>query len=202
MSIDFSKAFDSVRHELLSNKLKLLPLNAYIITWYHSFLSNREQRIVHDNHFHECKGISKGTTQDSVRNSYFFSVFLSDLEINQGSTPILCKHTDDSGIVAPVWKVVRDTSSGLVEKFLTWWNCNYMRCNLNKCKELVSKKKGNSTSYPVVCNTPQHATLEILGLAFQNDCTFSDNAKAKLCKANKCLHFLRLCRKERYSQAN
>ena len=62
MAINFSKAFDSVRHELLSNKLKLLPLNAYIITRYHSFLSNREQRIVHNNHFHECKGISKETT--------------------------------------------------------------------------------------------------------------------------------------------
>ena len=142
MAIDFSKAFDSVRHELLSNQLKLLPLNACIITWYHSFLSNREQRIVHDNLFHECKGIS---------------VFLNDLEINQGSTPILCKHTDDSGIVAPVWKAVRDTSSGLVEKFLTWWNCNSMRCNLNKCKELVSKKKGNSTSillYAIHHNMP------------------------------------------------
>ena len=30
-AMDFSKALDSVRHELLSNKLKLLPLNAYII---------------------------------------------------------------------------------------------------------------------------------------------------------------------------
>ena len=30
--------FDSVRHELLFNKLNLLPLNAYIINWYHSFL--------------------------------------------------------------------------------------------------------------------------------------------------------------------
>ena len=30
-AMDFSKAFDSVRHELLSNKLKLLPLNTYII---------------------------------------------------------------------------------------------------------------------------------------------------------------------------
>ena len=79
-----------------------------------------------------------------------------DLEINHGSTPTLCKHADDSTIVAPVWKGVRNTSSGLVEKFLTWSNCNSRKCNLNKCKELVSKKNGNSTSYPVLYNTPQH----------------------------------------------
>ena len=137
-----------------------------------------------------------------MRNPYLFSVFLNDLEINQGFTPTLCKHSDDSALITPVWKGVRDTSSGLVETFLTWSNCNSVRCNLNKCKELVSKKKGNSTSYPVVCNTPQYATLELLGLTFKNDCKFSDNGKAKLCKANKCLHVLRPCRKERYSRAN
>ena len=49
---DFSKVFDSVRHELLYNKLKLLPLNAY----------NRQQRIVHNNYVHEWKGVNKGTT--------------------------------------------------------------------------------------------------------------------------------------------
>ena len=48
-AMDFSKTFDSVRHELLFNKLKLLPLNAHSINWYHSFLYNRQQRIVHNN---------------------------------------------------------------------------------------------------------------------------------------------------------
>ena len=42
-AMDFSEVFNSVRHELLSNKLKLLPLNAYMIEWYHSFLCNRQQ---------------------------------------------------------------------------------------------------------------------------------------------------------------
>ena len=110
------------------------------------------------------------------------------------------KYADDSTLVAPVWKVGSDTSSGLVERFLTWANCNSMSCNPNKCKELVIKKKGNSTFYPVVRNTPQHATLDLLGLTFQNDCKFFAYVKAKLCKANKCLHVLRVCRKERYSQ--
>ena len=34
-------SFDSVKHNLLSAKLKQLPLNPDIISWYHSFLSNR-----------------------------------------------------------------------------------------------------------------------------------------------------------------
>ena len=37
-TMDFSKAFDSVNHNMLSVKLKQLPLNPYIVNWYHSFL--------------------------------------------------------------------------------------------------------------------------------------------------------------------
>ena len=75
-----------------------------------------------------------------------------------------------------------------------------MSCNPNKCKELVIKKKGNFTFYPVVCNIQQHAVLDLLGLTFQNDCKFVAHTKAKLYKANKYLHVLRVCRKERHSQ--
>ena len=87
-----------------------------------------------------------------------------------------------------------------MERFFTWANYNSTSCNPNNCKELVIKKKGNSTFYPVARNITQHATLDLLGLTFQNDCKFFAHIKAKLCKANKCLHVLRVCRKERYSQ--
>ena len=120
------------------------------------------------------------------------------LKSSQVPLPLFFKCAGDSTIVAPVWKGGSDTSSDLVETFLT--NCNSMSCNPNKCKELVIKKKGNSTFYPVVRNIPQHATLGLLGLTFQNDCKFFADIKSKLCKANKCLHVLRACRKERYNQ--
>ena len=126
---------------------------------------------------------------------YLFNVFLNDLEIKLGSTPALFEYADDSTIVAPVLIGGSDTSNDLVETFLTWANCNLMSFNPKKCKELVKKKKGNSTFYPVVRNTPQHATLDLLGFTFQNDCKFFAHIKPKLCKAKKCLHVLRVCKK-------
>ena len=94
--------------------------------------------------------------------------------------PVLFKYADDSTIVEPVRKGGNDTSSDLVETFLTWVNCNSMSCNPNKRKELVIKKKGNSTFYPVVRNIPQHATLDLLGLTFQNDCKFFAHIRANI----------------------
>ena len=46
-TMDFSKAFDSVIHELLSCKLKRLSLNPNIVNWCLSFLENRQQRDVY-----------------------------------------------------------------------------------------------------------------------------------------------------------
>ena len=100
------------------------------------------------------------------------------------------KYADDSSLVAPVWKGGSDTSSGLVARFLTWANCNSMSCDRSKCKELVIKKKGNSTFYPVVRNTPQHSTLDLLGLTFQNDCKFFAYAKAKLTNVYTCWEYV------------
>ena len=70
-TMDFSKAFDSVKHNLLSAKLKQLPLNPYIINWYHSFLSNRQQRISVNGHSCDWVCVNKGTTQGSVGGSIF-----------------------------------------------------------------------------------------------------------------------------------
>ena len=40
-AMGFSKAFDCVNHELLSSKLRQLPLNPLIVNWYLSFLEKR-----------------------------------------------------------------------------------------------------------------------------------------------------------------
>ena len=45
--LDFSKAFDSITHSSLSEKLKKAPLNPYIINWPTNFLSDWKKRVVH-----------------------------------------------------------------------------------------------------------------------------------------------------------
>lgn len=47
-AMDFSKAFDSVNHELLSIKLKQVPLNPLIINWYLSFLEKCQHRVIYN----------------------------------------------------------------------------------------------------------------------------------------------------------
>lgn len=73
-AMDFRKAFDCVNHEMLSNKLKRLPLDPHIINWYLSFLDNRQQRVVYNSFEGQWKNINRGTTQGSVSGPYLTSL--------------------------------------------------------------------------------------------------------------------------------
>ena len=57
--MDFSKAFDRVKLNLLIEKLTQSPLNPYIVNWYVSFLSDRKQRVVCHNTVCDLKDVNR-----------------------------------------------------------------------------------------------------------------------------------------------
>ena len=118
-TMDFSKAFDSVNHSLLSAKLKQLPLNPFTINWYHSFLPERQHRVSSGNNFCTWRAVNKSTTQGSDSGPYLFNVFLNDLNTFYNDVPALFKYADDSTIIAPV-SSNSDPYDRLVELFLNW----------------------------------------------------------------------------------
>lgn len=198
--MDFSKAFDFVNHAILSAKLKQLPLNPYIINWYHSFLYARQQCVVSYNFLGQWKLVNRGTTQGSVSGPYLFNIFLNDLEIFFNGCPVLFKYANDSTILSPIARN-SDPSADLVGQFLTWCKDNRMVCNPCKCKELVFRKKNHNVLYSPINNIPQCNSFVLLGVTLQSDGNFDEHVRTKLVKANKCLHVLRTLRKEHYSQA-
>ena len=199
-TMDFSKAFDSVNHFFLANKLKNIPLNPYIVNWWLNFLQDRAQRVVCNNVICNWKQINKGKIQRSVSGPYLFSIYLNDLEISVGEETICFKYTDDCTIVVPVF-MNNDSAAGLVNTFLEWSCSNLMKCNPSKCKELVFRKKRHTDVHiDMISNIPQCSELTVLALTFQQDCRFDKHVKSKLGNANKCLYVIRSLRKEGCNQ--
>ena len=97
--MDISKAFDSVKHELLANRVKKLPLNPYIANWHLNFLKDRKQRVCCNNFECDWKPVNKGTTKGSISGPHLFNITL-------GNHDALFKYADDSTIIAPVWEEV------------------------------------------------------------------------------------------------
>ena len=200
-TMDFSKAFDRVKHNLLVEKVKQCPLNPYIVNWLISFLSDRKQRVVCNNTVCEWKYVNRGTTQGSVNGPYLFSLFLDDLDINNNDDTALIKYADDTSIIVTVRKDAPDESLKTLELFLNWTADNEMSCNATKCKELcLTKKSVQAALFPEICGIEQVNELRMLGLTLQQSLRYTKHVKVKLYEANQCLYILRALLKEGYTQ--
>ena len=98
LSFDFSKAFDSVPHNVVTEKLKQTNLNPYIINWIISFLTNRKQRVVVDGFITEYANINRGVPQGTVIGPFLFSLMVEDIKPKQPETNKLIKFANDDYI--------------------------------------------------------------------------------------------------------
>ena len=73
---DICKAFDSVPHRALMEKIRLVGLDNYLLHWLHSYLTNRKQVVVVDGESSKELSVLSGVPQGSVLGPLLFLVYL------------------------------------------------------------------------------------------------------------------------------
>lgn len=200
LSFDFSKAFDTVSHKIVCDKLKTTNLNPYTINWIISFLDNRKQRVVVDEVTTNYVSINRGVPQGTVLGPILFSLMVNDICVSDPRNNLMVKYADDITISAPV-KKGSDTAIAEVNNIERWAENNEMTLNLTKTWEMIIHGKTTMPTPPLLPEIKRKKWLKLLGITFQeNPCTWDVHIDSMLSKASSRLYIIRVCKAYGYTK--
>lgn len=75
--IDFSKAFDTINHEVLLSILHFIGLSDEAVKFFANYLSNRSQSVKINNKLSQFLNVSSGTPQGSILSPLLYAIYTS-----------------------------------------------------------------------------------------------------------------------------
>ena len=131
--LDFQKAFDTVNHSILLDKLYIYGIRGPALSWITSYLSNRCQYVVYNGYESERKYINCGVPQGSILGPLLFLIYINDLPaVSKLFMPIL--FADDTNLFCTsqnVNSLIEEINRELANVY-AWVQSNKLSLNIDK----------------------------------------------------------------------
>ena len=191
VSIDFTKAFDTVNHEILLQKLAALPIHQGIQSLISSFLFGRTQSTLLCGRVSAPVAINRSIIQGSGFGPTLYIIFKSDLKTLSDLNK-LCKYADDTNLLVPEKTDIDITAE--FNNIIQWTVSNKLALNKSKTKQIVFRRPSARLSIlpAPVLDIEIVESLKLLGVFVSSTFNQAEHVNFVCCIANQRLYLLNI----------
>lgn len=189
--MDLRKAFDTVSHKILLQKLYHYGIRGPAHSLIESYLSTRQQFVSLNNVNSATKPINIGVPQGSILGPLLFLIYINDLP--NATSPIPRLFADDTCLVLSnsSFSSLETECNKELEKLKNWCSANELQINPNKSSALIIPSTLNSINPDLQmsyddCIIKCENSCKYLGIFLDNNLHFKPNimqTEAKISKA-------------------
>ena len=88
IALDLKKAFDTVNHKILLQKMDYYGVRGPELAWFSDYLSNRHQQALINGHISDSRTIDTGVPQGSILGPLLFIMYVNDLSASLQSSSV------------------------------------------------------------------------------------------------------------------
>ena len=161
--MDLSKAFDSVSHGLLLNKLEQKGLGGGCLKWLQTYLEDRTQQVKLKNFTSTVTVAQSGVPQGSVLGPILFITLTSDLANYLGDDCLVKAYADDTQLLVKGKdrQEVKSKLQQVIAKAQDWFSSNSLLINPTKTEVMMLGKKGSGDNNITIEVQEGHSTIHL-----------------------------------------